>query len=61
MIEAISGSLTLAAALYLLRAMFLGLRRSRDNTMETFFFSAPTRWETEAAKRWLRSELAPHA
>ncbi len=61
MIEAISGSLMFAAALYLLWANFLGLRRRRGDTMETFLLSPPTRWETEAAKRWLRKELASHA
>jgi len=61
MIEAISGALLFAAALYGLWTIFFGLRRRRANQMGTFLFGAPTRWESDAAIRWLRSELTPNA
>ena len=61
MIEAISGAVLFTAALYGLWTIFLGFRRRRANAMGTLFFGAPTRWESEAAIRWLRSELTPHA
>lgn len=57
MLEAVSSSIIFAASAYLLWFAAQGVRRRRDARMRDVFFTAPTRREIEAAKRWLRQEL----
>ncbi len=62
MLEMVNASTIFAAAsAYLLWLAFLGVRRSRQHRnarMRDVFFTPPTAREIEAAKRWLRQELA---